>query len=51
MLISRRRKERKAIDIYLNNNHLEQVDKIKYLGIIIDSKLTFNGHLKYVTGR
>jgi septum formation inhibitor-activating ATPase MinD len=51
MLISRRRKERKAIDIYLNNNHLEQMNKIKYLGIIIDSKLTFSEHLKYITGR
>ena len=49
MLISRRRKERKAIDIYLNNNHLEQVDKIKYLGIIIDSKFKFNEHIKYIT--
>jgi hypothetical protein len=39
MLISRRRKERTAIDIYLNSNHLEQVDKIKYLGIIIDKNL------------
>ena len=29
MLISRRRKERTAIDTYLNSNHLEQVDKIK----------------------
>jgi hypothetical protein len=51
MLISRRRKERKATDIYLNNNHLEQVDKIKYLGIIIDSKFKFNEHIKYITDR
>jgi len=51
MLISRRRKERKAIDTYLNNNHLEQVDKIKYLGIIIDSKFKFNKHIKYITDR
>jgi hypothetical protein len=42
MLISRRRKERKTIDIYLNNNRLEQVDKLKYLGIIIDSKFKFD---------
>ena len=42
MLISRTRKERKAIDMYLNNNHLEQTEKIKYLGIIIDSKFKFN---------
>jgi hypothetical protein len=51
MLITRRRKERKAIDIYLNNNHLEQVDKIKYLGIIIDSKFKFNEHIKYISDR
>ena len=50
MLISRRRKERKAIDIYLNNNHLEQVDKIKYLGIIV-SKFKFNEHIKYITDK
>ena len=51
MLISRRRKVRKSIDIYLNNNRLEQVDKIKYLGIIIDSKFKFNEHIKYATDR
>ena len=45
-----RRKERKAIDIYLNNNHLEQVDKIKYLGIIV-SKFKFNEHIKYITDK
>ena len=49
--ISRRRKERKAIDIYLNNNHLQQVDKIKYLGIIIDSKFKFKKYIKYITDR
>jgi hypothetical protein len=51
MLLSRRRKERTAIDIYLNNNPLEQVDKIKYLGIIIDKKFKFNKHIQYITNR
>ena len=51
MLISRRSKERKGIDIYLNKNHLEQADKIKYLGIIIDSKFKFNEDIKYITDR
>jgi hypothetical protein len=51
MLVSRRDKERKARDIYLNNSHLEQVDKIKYLGVIIDSKLKFTEHIKYITDR
>jgi len=48
MPISRRRKERKAMGIYLNNNHLEQVDKMKYLGLIIESKLKFTEHIKYI---
>jgi hypothetical protein len=51
MLISRRRKERTAIDIYFNNNHLEQVDKIKYLGIIINKKFKFNEHMQYIINR
>jgi hypothetical protein len=51
MLISRRCKERKAIDIYRNKNHLEQADKIKYLGIITDSKFKFNEHIKYIMYR
>jgi len=51
MLISRRRKGRKAIDIYLNNNHLEQMDKIKYLGIIINSGFKFKERIKYITNR
>jgi hypothetical protein len=52
-LKSKRRKERKAIYIYIyiNNNHLEQVAKIKYLRIIIDSKFKFNIYTKYVTDR
>jgi hypothetical protein len=40
MVISRRkRKEKKENTVGMNNKILEQVQKIKYLGIIIDSKL------------
>ena len=49
MLMSRRkRKENKEIEIYLNNKKLEQVNSIKYLGIIFDSKITFREHVNYV---
>ena len=51
VLVSRRCKGRKAMDIHLNNNHLEQVDKIKYSGIIIDSKLKFTEHIKSLSDR
>jgi hypothetical protein len=50
MVISRRkRSENKDVSIYLNNKLLEQVNTIKYLGIIIDSKLNFREHLIYTS--
>jgi len=36
------------VQIYLNNKILEQVKKLKYLGIIFDSKMTFRDHVNYV---
>lgn len=34
-----------------NGEHLEKVLTIKYLGIIIDSKLTFNDHINYICNK
>jgi hypothetical protein len=49
MLMSRRkRKEEKKVEIYLNNKILEQVNSIKYLGIIFNCKMTFKDHVNYV---
>jgi hypothetical protein len=49
MLMSRRkRKEINDREIYANNKILQQVNSIKYLGIIFDSKLTFRDHIKYI---
>jgi hypothetical protein len=48
MLMTRKRKERKEIEIYLNNKPLIQVHSMKYLGIIFDSKLTFREHINYM---
>jgi predicted Mrr-cat superfamily restriction endonuclease len=49
MVISRRkRKENKEISVYMNNKPLEHAQKIKYLGIIIDSKLNFREHIMYI---
>ena len=33
------------------NNNLEQVQKIKYLGIIIDSKLNFREHIMHTASK
>jgi len=45
MLIRRKRKENKAIAVYLNNKRLEQVQKIRYLGITIYSEINFRDHI------
>ena len=50
MVISRKkRRENKNVTVYLNNKPLDQVNNIKYLGIIIDSKLNFRDHLIYTS--
>ena len=52
MVISRRkRKENKEISVYMNNKFLEQVLKIKYLGIITDSKLNFREHVMHISSK
>jgi ribonuclease HI len=46
MVVKRKkRRENKDIPIYLNNKPLEQVNNIKCLGIIVDSKMNFREHI------
>jgi hypothetical protein len=47
----RKRKEQKDADIYLNNKPIPQVHRLKYLGIIFDSKLTFKEHINYTADK
>jgi len=49
LMTRRKRKERKDLEVYLNNKQLRQVKTVKYLGIIIDDKLTFREHITHVT--
>jgi hypothetical protein len=43
-----KRKDRKNVEIYVNNRIIEQVNSIKYLGIIFDNKMTFREHVNYI---
>ena len=46
MVVTRRkRRENTNVYIFLKNKPLEQVNNIKYLGIILDSKLNFREHI------
>jgi hypothetical protein len=38
-------KESKGIVLYMNNKRLEKVQTIRYIGIIIDSKINFREHI------
>jgi hypothetical protein len=49
MVVTGKRSENTDVSIYLNNNPLEQVNNIKYLGIIIDSKLNFRDYIMYIS--
>ena len=52
MLITRKKGENgNGIRIYLNNKELELVNSIKYLGIVLDKKFSFNEHIEYVTNK
>jgi len=48
MIITRKRRQAE-INIILNNRRLVRAKEIKYLGIIFDSKLTFNSHIAYIS--
>ena len=45
----RKRKERGEVEVYLNKKLLQQFKNMKYLGIIIDNKLTFREHIAHAT--
>jgi len=41
----------RTLNIYLNNKCLEQVSEIKYLEIYFDSRISFDRHVDYITGK
>ena len=48
MLVSRRkRNEKKEINVFLNYKLLKQVNKIKFLGILMENKFKFREHITY----
>ena len=37
--------------VILNNIEIETVNGYKYLGVVLDWKLTFSNHMQYLTGK
>jgi len=44
-------RDSRIFNIYLNNNRLEQVSEVKYLGIYFDNSFSFDRHVDYITGK
>ena len=38
-------KPKSPVTILINNKAIDEVEEVKYLGIIIDSKMTFKNHI------
>ena len=36
---------------YINNYHLQWAPSVKYLGVVVDSKLSWNDHISYVSSK
>ena len=53
MIIKSRKKnvDPTLLNININNNKIQQVQFIKFLGIIIDEHLTWDHHIRYITGK
>lgn len=50
MLVSRKKpRSVQKLNIYLGNGKIEQTSTIKYLGVLIDSRLTYNQHIQLIT--
>jgi hypothetical protein len=47
LMYRRKRNERKEINVFLNYKLQKQVNKIKYLGIMMDNKFKFQEHITY----
>lgn len=44
-------KVNEQINIFINGEMIECVDSFKYLGVVLDSKLNFKDHARYVCGK
>jgi hypothetical protein len=51
LFISRKRRDGKEVNIYLNYKRLNQSEEIKYLGIYLDSNFNFNAHIDYTVAK
>ena len=50
-MLIHRNAEHVPFELFINNNRIERVDCIEYLGIKIDDKLNWKNHIKHIEGK
>ena len=50
-MILQRNNNPSPFSLFINNNKIDRVDCIDYLGIKIDEKLTWKQHIKHIEGK
>ena len=50
-MLTHRKKEKPLLNLYINNNKIEQVSTFEYLGITIDENLNWGEHIKTVESK
>ena len=51
MVFSTRRVGRFRLQLMIDGENIDEVEKTKFLGIIIDNKLNWKNHISYITGK
>ena len=51
MFFTKKRKPTAKIDLFIDNERIEETCKTKFLGVIIDNKLTWKDHINYISGK
>ena len=51
MVFTNKRSPASTIKLEINNERIEETCKTKFLGVIIDNKLTWKEHINYISGK
>ena len=51
IIFSSRKRAKSSEKIFINGNVIEKVDATKFLGVILDSKMTWNDHICHIKNK
>ena len=51
MIFRKRKKDSLNVKLSIDGELINEVDKTKFLGVLVDNKLTWKQHIAYVSGK